>query len=229
MTTVGRFTNEVRRAMAAKRVTGYALADALGVTQHQVNRWCHGQSIPLVKMATRIADALDAPMIVELVKQHRTYRCRTCKQPGITEGTGIRRRYCSDTCRRIAKKLGKSGPPISAVGSRLRLYGEAVAEFCGECNPSGLCRDAECALRPVSPLPLAEGLRPVATPKDGRKSRWDRPDERQRASVRMRKAYQANPERARKISESNRRRWAAMTPEQRSAIGRKIAAGRYAA
>ena len=229
MTVIARFADEVRAAMARKNVTTYALADALGVSQHQVNRWRQGYSVPLVAMAVRIADALDAPLVVDLVRQYRTFRCRTCRQVGVSEGTGLRRRYCSDTCRYLAQKLGKSGAPITTTMTRLRLYAEAVGEFCRECSPSGLCRDAACPLRPVSPLPVAANLRPVETPVDGRKHRWQIPGERERASVRMRAAYAANPERARKISEANRRRWAEMTPERRTEIGRKIAAGRYAA
>lgn len=102
---------------------------------------------------------------------------------------------------------------------------EAVAAMCAGCEPEGTCRTPECALRPISPLPLRDGRQQVATarPAEGAHGpthraawlvaqraanarRWSRPGERER------------------LAESSRAAWA--DPEQRASRSAAISLGR---
>jgi hypothetical protein len=40
---------------------------------------------------------------------------------------------------------------------QLALHRGAVGKFCRWCSSDGMCPDANCLLRPVSPLPLPRG------------------------------------------------------------------------
>lgn len=94
---------------------------------------------------------------------------------------------------------------------------ELIDAMCRGCEPEGLCRTAECPLRPASPLPLQERgaraeIRDVLPYTEERREaqvarnarRWSRAGERERASDVM------------------RARHAAMTPEDREAWVERI-------
>lgn len=103
----------------------------------------------------------------------------------------------------------------------------AVDAMCAGCEPSGACRTTECALRPVSPLPLAHDQRSadeirkpegawgpsfrdkqLVVIREANAERWSRPGERERQSA------------------GNTARLAALTPEERAERGRRISVGR---
>lgn len=116
---------------------------------------------------------------------------------------------------------------VDRSARRLTVVQASVGAFCRGCEPSGICRTPECELRPVSPLPLGVSdkvgdiaHRPegphgpthraawLAATRAGNARRWDRPGERERQG------------------EATRTRYAALTPVQREARGRRISVAR---
>ena len=118
---------------------------------------------------------------------------------------------------------GSRAAEIANAGAVVALR-EAVAAMCRGCVVDDLCRTPECPLRPVSPLPLSTDDREAdrATPSPGR---WADPRAREGQSARLRARW-AEPGAREALSERSRARWAAMSPEERSAVGRRIRAGR---
>jgi len=98
----------------------------------------------------------------------------------------------------------------------------AVEAFCNGCEPEGMCRDAGCPLRAVSPLPLSE-MRDVEAAVRA-PGRWAQPGARERHTADMRRRHAANPSWAEGIRQRNLQRWAAMSPSERAEIARKISA-----
>lgn len=219
------FAVELRRAQERRNVTTRALAEAVGVSQRHVVWWRLARSLPYVASAVRVADALDWPPLVDIVRRARTFTCVACGRRGVSEGTGAQRRYCDESCRRLGTKAGKARKLPSTTDNKLRLYGAAVGNFCLDCAPSGLCHDAACQLRPVSPLPHVAGLEPIAPAVDGRRSRWDDPQAREKASAQMRELHSMTPDWRARVSAKNRARWAAMTDKERAAMGKRISDG----
>lgn len=219
------FAVELVRALTKRNVTQRSLAAALGVSQRQVWYWASGRTLPYIANAARITDALDWPSIVEIVRLGRTVPCRTCGRRVVSEVSNASRRYCDETCRRVGVKAGRQGQvPDSRDGKIARLTA-AVDAMCRACEPAGVCSDGSCALRLVSPLPLRAGLALVQLAEDGRRSRWDDPAARERASVVLRERWAKSADRRERVSKANRETWAAMTPEQRAARGRRISEG----
>lgn len=110
----------------------------------------------------------------------------------------------------------------------LASHQASVEAMCRGCEPEGRCRTAECALRPVSPLPLVRVDEPLvdgpARPAEGawgpshrahqleaireaNAERWSRPGERERAG------------------ELSRTRHASLTPEERAERAQRISDG----
>ena len=218
------FAAEIVRTMQSRDVTTYALASAIGVTQHQVVNWRTGVSLPYVATARLIAEALNAQRLVEIVREARTFRCLGCGRRRISEGTGSPRRYCDSACEKLARKRGTTGHLITAELTKIAQLTAAVDAMCTACEPEGLCQDALCPLRSVSPLPCRAPI-PVAVPTTGRKSRWDNPAERERAAELMRKLHSENRLRRERISEWNRQRWASLSPAERAQRKANILAG----
>lgn len=180
------FGAELRRALQARNVTQAALAASVGVSARQANFWCRGISFPYVATGLRIAEALSWPTLGMMVRRHRTVSCHACKRTIVSEGTGSPRRYCNDSCRRIAQKKGIQVPATSAVARSLVIYRDAVEAMCVDCSPSGVCREADCRLRAVSPLPYAGLSKPLDPPRQGRNSRWDDLGQREALGAEMR-------------------------------------------
>lgn len=83
-----------------------------------------------------------------------------------------------------------------------------VADMCRSCEPEGVCHTPACALRPISPLPLAGDRQTAAIRPAAQARRWAQPGERER------------------MAEGNRARAAARSPEERAAHNAAISAGR---
>lgn len=117
---------------------------------------------------------------------------------------------------------------VDQQGRHLATHRQAVEAMCRGCEPEGRCRDAGCALRPVSPLPLirladntdvatvapAEGVhgpthraRWLSAVRAANAERWGRPGEREAASAAM------------------TARWERMSDEERAEHGRRVSAG----
>ncbi len=224
VTAAHRFALELRTAMEKRDVTNRALSEAIGVSNAHIVRLRFGRSLPFLASAIKLADALDWPQLVDIVRKARAIQCVVCSRFVVTESTGSARRYCSPECRIVAVKSGRAGKPVTIVHAKLTMYAEAVDSFCLDCNPTGLCHDGACPLRSESPLPLADGVFRVEPAQDGRRNRWDDPSQRVKASEKHRSLWKHDDARRARIAESNRKRWADMTPERRAEVGRNISA-----
>lgn len=219
------FAVELQRALAKRNVTQRSLAAAMGVSQRQVWYWVTGRTLPYLGNAVRIADALDWPSITEIVRLGRTVACRTCGRRVVSEVSNSSRRYCDETCRRVGIKSGRQGKVPDGRDGKIARLTTAIDAMCRSCEPAGVCNDGGCALRLVSPLPLRVGVALVPLAEDGRRSRWDDPAERAKSSATLKAQWAKSAGRRERTSASNRARWAAMTPEERAARGRRISEG----
>lgn len=198
-----------------------------GLGNAAIHNWIRGTNLPRLETALRISEALMEPRLADIVREARTGACETCGAAFLNEG-GSPKRYCSQPCK-VVRNVMRTGVPTReravVAERRLALHREAVAAYCAACEPEGLCRDAECPLRLVSPLTLArrEAPQAVALPPDppqvrspehrvalaaASRRRWARPGERERASATLR---------------ATRASW---TPEQQEAWRLSISEGR---
>lgn len=256
--------------MTARGVSAKRLATAMGSATSAIATWRAGNNIPRLDTASRLADALDWPRLVDIVREARVGRCVRCGRSFSNEG-GTPKRFCSAECREVDATL-RERQPVSVLATRVRAevdrvrgttaavsrreldaalteYGrseskrvsrnrtlerrvqtiqEAVDAMCAGCEPSGVCREGDCPLRPVSPFPLAlepgkhaDTVEPAKGPhhpdnrpawlasvRAGNADRWSRPGEREAASA------------------ANLARWAAMSPDERAERGRRISVAR---
>lgn len=225
-----RFGVLLEETMARRGVGKKGLARQLGTSGGLLWQWAHGNNLPRLETAMRLAEALGEPRLADIVREARTVPCEVCGTPILNEGGGPVR-FCTDACK-VVRNVLRSGTPTRqraiVAERRLALYQDAVAAMCHGCEPEGLCRDAECALRPVSPLRMArrEAPRVVTVAPDpprmlseshraaiGRASArsWDRPGEHERRSAAVRERLRARtPEEVeewkRNIGEGQRRR-----------------------
>lgn len=225
------FAVELRRALAARSVTGHGLAAAVGISQRQVWFWMDGRSLPFLRTATRAADALNWPRLFEIIKEARTVRCLACKRTLVTENSAALRWYCDEVCRKVATALGQTGQVASPQQVKITALQKAIGDMCDACEPSGLCNDGSCPLRGVSPLPVREGVIVAVPVPDGRKSRWDHPEQRAALSRQMKALWAGRDatKRKEKTRAANKARWAGYTPEERAALGQRISEGRRTA
>lgn len=225
-----RFGVLLTETMAARGVGKKGLTRQLGVSGGLLWQWSNGNNLPRMETALRLAEALGEPRLADIVREARTASCEVCGASIINEGGGPVR-FCTEACR-VVRNVARSGTPTRqravVAERRLALYQDAVAAYCAGCEPEGLCRDAECALRPVSPLRLARKPAPSVLsvvpdpPKVLSEShraaigaasarRWERPGERERTgaavSARLRARTPEEVERwKRSIGEGQRRR-----------------------
>ena len=222
-----RFSVVLREAMKRHGIGQVPLAQQTGCAPSAVAAWRNGHNLPRLETALRLSTALGDERLASIVRDARTGACEVCSRPFLNEG-GKPQRYCSPDCLKVAGAMrsgSRTRERAIVAERRTRRYTAAVDAYCAGCEPEGLCRDVECALRPVSPLPLAKEEQPrvltvVAPPgmqhdaawrarvREANAKRWGRVGERERAS------------------EANRARFAAMTPEERAEHARRVSEGR---
>lgn len=221
-----RFGVELDRAMRARRVGANAVEAQLGVAHSSIAAWRAGRNLPRIETAQRLASGLDAPRLLAIVLEARTCRCESCGRAFTNQG-GAAKRFCDARCRseagRVRHAMGSVPRRADVAERRLREHRAAVGAMCASCEPEGMCVTPACALRPVSPLPLARrrddapsvvpppgpwGDRDamLATVRAANARRWSRDGERERHSEGMRARY--------------------ATPEQRTEHGRRVSEGR---
>jgi len=177
-----RFADELRRSMALHKVGQHRLAKLTGCASSAIAQWRMGRNLPRLDTAIRLAECLSNDNLAAIVREGRTQRCLRCGTPFLNEG-GAPKKYCTERCLRIAEKvrhaLSDRTPArqkLTAMRADLKATQEeivelkvSVLEMCRSCEPAGYCRTPECPLRPVSPIPLASGLKdvPLATPAAG--------------------------------------------------------------
>lgn len=246
------FGRELVKACRARDVPLKGLARSIGIGHTALDHYRQGVVLPKTATAYAIAEVLDWPRLAEIVEQARTFVCGRpgCERTYRHEGGGPRR-YCTPDCQRIAvaqrkgsRRLHQAGQKddgrlraaaIAQLRSAARIADEravaaeiSIAAYCRGCEPEGLCRTADCPLRPFSPLPLAT--------RDGH---YERP--RTNAEIRVeinRKAAPArravmtrlwaDPDWREKQVALSQAGQARMTPEQLAARGRAISAAKAA-
>jgi len=231
-----RFADELRRSMREHQVGQRRLGELTGCASSAVAQWRMGRNLPRLDTAIRLAECLSNDLLAEIVREARTETCERCGAPFLNEG-GAPKRYCGETCLRIAAKIRKALAPSTPLRSQLRAVKADLAAtqvelvdlkasvelMCRSCEPAGYCRTTECPLRPVSPLPLAYGLKdvPLATPAGGA---WG-PEHRDQMLARMREVNArrwSRPGDRERQSELMLQRHAASTPEEHAAWIEKI-------
>jgi len=154
-----RFARHLNTAMRKRGVGSRPLAESLGASRGSVTNWRRGQTLPHTETARKLAAALDAPVLVDIIREVRTKTCDVCSEPFLDETGGYNRRFCTDACRKVAEK-SRVGVPVrkrAAVAERrLKDYREAVEAYCLSCEPDRRCVTADCPLRSVSPFALFE-------------------------------------------------------------------------
>lgn len=265
-----RFAAELERALAARDVSANELCRTLGVGRTTLWHYRHARTLPRLEAAAALAGALDWPKLEALVRKART---RTCARPGcgrtfINDVGSEAKRYCEPACSAIvdsqkaaaarARRANRDDSQqarrahvqrlraaVRFADERATLRDAAIADMCAGCEPGGLCRMADCPLRPFSPLPLvshdaadqprtkAAVLAASWTPERRERfvasmqERWSDPANRAELSERM-TAWHAREtpiEKAERIAKAK----AAYPATRRSATSRRVHAARRSA
>lgn len=202
-----RFGSELDRAMRTRSVGKRPLAAAIGASETSVMYWRTGRILPRLATAEKLAEALAWTRLAGLARELRAKSCQTCGTRFVDDSGSDNRRYCGLSCRSVKRKsvVGVDRRQRAAIAERrLLAHQRAVGEYCLGCEPDGRCRTADCALRPVSPLPLygappdivalgpslAHGRRAPGAQAASMRSMWARytPNERAERLARMQSA-----------------------------------------
>lgn len=157
------FGRELKHAIRVRYVSIMAVSESVGLAYSVVRHYMAGYNLPKVTTAVKLADALGWPSLVEIAKRGRTKKCGTCGDDFL-DGEGTTRLFCSTLCMEIDQKKhrGVSGRVRGAMAERTTLaalreigtFKTAIAAMCDSCEPEGTCRQIDCPLRCVSPLPF---------------------------------------------------------------------------
>lgn len=164
------FHSELKRSMSRRGVTLRQLSESSGVGLSTIKAARAGVRLPLQEVVAQLADALDWPSLATIATAARTTVCVTCGATFVRYRSGPRNVHCPGRCAKAAHSRRQRGykqrdseETRRLTTVRLRRMEAAVASFCRGCEPAGICMTASCALRSVSPLPLAAiGLRRVS-------------------------------------------------------------------
>jgi hypothetical protein len=161
-----RFGRELERAMKTRGVGRRPVAVAVHASDTSVMYWRTGRILPRIVTAEKLAEALEWPRLATLAAELRRKACLVCGAEFVDDSGSDNRRYCGLSCRSVRGKatVGVDRRQRAAMAERrLTAHQRAVAAYCAGCEPSGRCITPECALRPVSPLPLFEERLDVAS------------------------------------------------------------------
>lgn len=239
------FGREMVKAIRARDIPLKEVARAAGVGHTAIDHYRQGSAMPKTATAHAIAEVLDWPKLARIIEEARTF---VCARPGCSrtyrhDGGGPRK-YCTPACtqqaenqRMASRRLRQAAQTgdgrhraagIAQLRSAARIADEraqmaegAIAAYCRECEPEGLCRLADCPLRAFSPLPLAtrEGSGRPRTHAEIRLE-TDRKAAPGRSATMTRRW--ADPEWRAKQTAATAAGIARMTPEEREARGRRI-------
>ncbi len=157
------FSVELERALTRRGMLPTHVARQAGVTLKSLRLLRHGETVATARTAESLAHVLDWPSLVDRGLADRTGICPMCQATFVWNPPGRHRRHCvrctGDTRRRQKREALRTrvNADTRLIRNRLNVHQSAVAAFCFACTlGEGLCRDAVCPLRPVSPLPLAK-------------------------------------------------------------------------
>jgi transcriptional regulator with XRE-family HTH domain len=135
----------IRRAMGRKGMKQSHVAKAVGRSQNAVSGWLLGRYVPTLATGERLAAVLSDESIANAVRRARSGRCLFTPCGRAFERKLADQLYCRAQCRDRANKHPQH---------RRDPRQDAIDAFCKACEPEGLCRIADCALRGFSPLPF---------------------------------------------------------------------------
>jgi endogenous inhibitor of DNA gyrase (YacG/DUF329 family) len=146
--------------MKRRNVTRTQLGAMVDASPDSVTSWMVGRWFPTYRTAQRVAYALESEHLLNLARRIRTRECEHCGKTFVSTGKGTPARWCSPRCRNhrwdVRSHKVRAEEKRERNGRELAVYRRAVEAFCWQCEPDGLCRMAECELRNVSPLRLAD-------------------------------------------------------------------------
>ena len=153
------FPSRIRRAIALRGMTQAHLAGLLGVRDSTISEWCRGMRFPSMEQAAGLVEHLHMDALAELLTAGHTVACVVCGRLVVQTKRTRHPRYCSAGCKATnhhREQRGSRAAEGVIAKRRLTMYQEAVVEMCRSCCPDGTCDQPDCALRSVSPLPLAK-------------------------------------------------------------------------
>lgn len=152
------FGHELRKAIRARDVTQRSIAQALGMQPNRLCDYMAGRVIPMMDRVIRLADVLMWPKLVTIAQSATVRVCELCGIDYYDAGQQRKSRWCGQSCRQThhsRRMRGNSQVNERLARRRVARYAAAVTAFCGDCTAGeGLCRDDQCHLRAVSPLPF---------------------------------------------------------------------------
>lgn len=160
------FAAELALALAARGLKPREVAAALvpPMNPESLRRLLQGRIVPRMETAVALGEALEWESLPMVAAQLRTKVCRMCKKRFLDASPQLAGEACSEACKNRVMKRARGvahTKELSIAQRRTGIVELAVAAFCARCEPASLCRQPTCELRPVSPLPLAVGLREV--------------------------------------------------------------------
>ena len=172
-----RFAALLRRRMETQRLTVRALSRAIGSNYGTLVQWRNGYRLPTDHFLGRLADILDAPILVIVAGEYRDGECRECgKLFRQHEKAGKTQVFCGPACKSTWSNRKQRERTRSTRADRIAIAKQrersalakaeqarverteicrAVAAFCRSCEWDGICKMAECELRAYSPFPLS--------------------------------------------------------------------------
>jgi transcriptional regulator with XRE-family HTH domain len=242
------FGDELTKALRARDIPLKELAKAVGIGHTAIWYYTRGGILPKTPTALAMAAVLDWPKLGAIVLAARTFACGRpgCPRTYVHEGGGPRR-YCTPSCqqqnqaeKQASRRLRQAGQTDTGrhhrtavqqlraaariADERAQLAETAIDAMCKSCEPEGLCRDAECPLRALSPFPLREASE--GEPRTHAAIRVEinrKAAPARRATMLRRHAEPGFSERLRDASVAARADW---TPEHRADFGRRVSEGR---
>ena len=156
------FSDVLGNAMRRAGMNQVQLAQSMRISISSVSLWTNGHVVPRWENIERLADILQWDGLLRAGANERTTNCLECGKPTLSL-KNKRRRFCSARCAgrvsaRLLRRSDNERELVIVRGDADRHH-SAVAAFCLLCEPEGVCHDAKCPLRPVSPVPL--GVHPA--------------------------------------------------------------------
>ena len=162
-----RYGRLLRSVIRRRRVLSSEVARAVGAESSSVSDWINGHKLPTLEYCMALAEVLGYDRLLAYALFLRTKTCDACGVEYVDRGRNIKARYCSRRCSVLASKRRRRGSVESRYKTdraALTRHRDAVACYCADCEPAGVCRTPECPLRDVSPLPCELRERPTEAP-----------------------------------------------------------------
>lgn len=149
------FADVLRDTMTKRSVSAADIRRGTGVNETTLSHWLAGTRTPTLASADRVADYLDAPTLAIVAARNLKRRCIRCRRVYYADARHVNGTvYCDKACRMAAHRARQRRVEPAARKIRTAGMARAIATFCRGCEPTGICRTADCPLRAYSPFPL---------------------------------------------------------------------------